>query len=37
LIKTFNNELFIREVSEVIYTQKIEMINLQLKNSDEKT
>ncbi len=37
LIKTFNNELSIRKVSEVMYAQEIETINLQLKNSDEKT
>ncbi len=36
LIKMFNNESSIRRVSEVMYTQKIEMIDLQLKNSDEK-
>ena len=28
LIKTFNNELSIRKVSEVMHTQEIEMINL---------
>jgi len=28
LIKTFNNKLSIRKVSEVIYTQKIETIDL---------
>jgi len=36
-IKMFNNEFSIREVSEVTYTQKVETINLQLKNSDEKS
>ncbi len=37
LIKMFNNESSIREVSEVMYAQRVEMINLQLKNSDEKS
>jgi len=37
LIKMFNNEFSIREVSEVMHTQEIEMIDLQLKNSNEKT
>ncbi len=37
LIKMFNNEFSIRKVSEVMYTQKIEIIDLQLKNSDEKS
>ena len=36
LIKMFNNRLSIRKVSEVMYAQEIEMIDLQLKNSDEK-
>jgi len=33
----FNNESSIREVSEVMYAQEIEMIDLQLKNDDEKS
>ena len=37
LIKTFNNKLSIREVSEVMHAQEIEMIDLQLKNSNEKS
>ncbi len=37
LIKMFNNRPSIRKVSEVMYTQEIEMINLQLKNSNEKS
>jgi len=37
LIKIFNNRFSIRKVSEVMYAQEIEMIDLQLKNSDEKS